>query len=164
MNKKSLTEADLRTKFITPAIVGAHGEKWNVMTQIREEAYFTKGRVIVRGKTVKRGENKRIFDELHARKDEIEKAFGATLSWERLDTKRACRIKHVIERGGYRSPESEWPAIQSEMVDTMTKLDAALKPGLAALGLSLWHTHAPTTPSSPHNAGSSPTWSNGWPL
>ena len=56
MNKKSLTEADIRTKFITPAIVGAGGEKWDRMTQIREEAYFTKGRVIVRGKTVKRGE------------------------------------------------------------------------------------------------------------
>jgi type I restriction enzyme R subunit len=32
---------------------------WNVMTQIREEACFTKGRVIVRGKTVKRGEAKK---------------------------------------------------------------------------------------------------------
>ncbi len=60
MNKKELTEADIRTKFITPAIVGANGEKWDVMTQIREEAYFTKGRVIVRGKTVKRGEAKKV--------------------------------------------------------------------------------------------------------
>src|SRR4051812_38932687 len=59
MNKKALTEADIRTKFITPALVGAKGEKWNVMTQIREESYFTKGRVIVRGKTVKRGEAKK---------------------------------------------------------------------------------------------------------
>lgn len=59
MNKKSLTETDIRTKFITPALVGPNGEKWNVMTQIREEAYFTKGRVIVRGKTVKRGEAKK---------------------------------------------------------------------------------------------------------
>ncbi len=56
MNKKTLTETDIRTKFITPALVGANGEKWDVMTQIREEAFFTKGRVIVRGKTVKRGE------------------------------------------------------------------------------------------------------------
>ena len=56
MNKKLLTEADIRTKFITPAIVGADGAKWNVMTQLREEVYFTKGRVIVRGKTVRRGE------------------------------------------------------------------------------------------------------------
>lgn len=44
LNKKELTEADIRTKFITPAIVGANGDKWNVMTQIREETYFTKGR------------------------------------------------------------------------------------------------------------------------
>ncbi len=56
MNKKALTEADIRTKYITPAIVGANGDKWDVMTQVSEEAYFTKGRVIVRGKIVKRGE------------------------------------------------------------------------------------------------------------
>ena len=59
MNKKELTETDIRTKFITPAIVGVNGEKWNVMTQVREEVYFTKGRVIVRGKTVRRGEAKK---------------------------------------------------------------------------------------------------------
>ncbi len=56
MNKKALAEADIRTKFITPSIVSAG---WNVMTQIREESYFTKGRVIVRGKTVLRGEAKK---------------------------------------------------------------------------------------------------------
>jgi type I restriction enzyme R subunit len=59
MNKKALTEADIRTKFITPAIVGTDGKKWDVMTQVREEVFFTKGRVIVRGKTVKRGEAKK---------------------------------------------------------------------------------------------------------
>ena len=53
MNKKTLTDADIRTKFITPALVGPHGDKWNLMTQVREEAYFTKGRVIVRDKTVR---------------------------------------------------------------------------------------------------------------
>ncbi|MBX7244056.1 MAG: DEAD/DEAH box helicase family protein [Candidatus Sumerlaeaceae bacterium] len=56
MDKKSLTETDIRTKFITPAITGPDGSKWDLMTQIREEAFFTKGRVIVGGKTVKRGE------------------------------------------------------------------------------------------------------------
>ena len=55
MNKKALTEADIRTKFITPALVGANGDKWDLMTQVREEVYFTKGRVIVRGKSVQRG-------------------------------------------------------------------------------------------------------------
>ena len=59
MNKKELTEADIRTKFITPALLGQAGSKWNVMTQLREELRFTRGRVIVRGKTVKRGEAKK---------------------------------------------------------------------------------------------------------
>lgn len=59
MNKKALSETDIRSKFITPAICGAGGTGWDLMTQIREEAYFTKGRVIVRGKTVQRGEAKK---------------------------------------------------------------------------------------------------------
>jgi type I restriction enzyme R subunit len=59
MNKKSLTEADIRTKFITPALLGPNGDKWDVIIQIREEVYFTRGRVLVRGKTVQRGAAKK---------------------------------------------------------------------------------------------------------
>ena len=59
MDKKQLSETDIRTKFITPAILGQSEKKWDLMTQVREEAYFTKGRVIVRGKTVQRGEAKK---------------------------------------------------------------------------------------------------------
>ena len=32
----ALTEADIRSKFITPALVGVNGNKWDLMTQIRE--------------------------------------------------------------------------------------------------------------------------------
>jgi type I restriction enzyme, R subunit len=56
-DKKSLTEQDIRTKFITPAIVACN--KWDVMGQIREEVFFTKGRVIVRGQLSTRGEPKK---------------------------------------------------------------------------------------------------------
>jgi hypothetical protein len=80
-------------------------------------------------------ENKRIFDTLCANKDTVEKAFGGSLRWERLDAKRACRIKNVVTVGGYRSPESEWPAIQTAMVDSMVKLEAALLPSIERLGL-----------------------------
>lgn len=40
-----LSERDICTKFITPAIVKAG---WDVHSQIREEVGFTKGRIIVR--------------------------------------------------------------------------------------------------------------------
>ena len=38
------------------------------------------------------GENKSLFDELQRRRESIENAIGETLSWERLDEKRASRI------------------------------------------------------------------------
>src|SRR5271168_246108 len=56
MNKKDLSERDICTKFITPAVKHAG---WDEMTQIREEVSFTKGRIIVRGKLVTRGKAKR---------------------------------------------------------------------------------------------------------
>jgi type I restriction enzyme R subunit len=55
-DKKSLSERDICTKYITPAITGAG---WDLHSQIREEVSFTKGRIIVRGKLHTRGEQKR---------------------------------------------------------------------------------------------------------
>jgi type I restriction enzyme R subunit len=56
MNKKDLSERDICTKYITPAVKLAG---WDEMTQLREEVSFTKGRIIVRGKLVTRGKAKR---------------------------------------------------------------------------------------------------------
>ena len=56
MDKRILTERDICTKFITPALRNAG---WDEMLQIREEVSFTKGRIIVRGKLVSRGQAKR---------------------------------------------------------------------------------------------------------
>ncbi|WP_218643649.1 EcoAI/FtnUII family type I restriction enzme subunit R [Paenarthrobacter ureafaciens] len=52
-----MSETDIRTKFITPAIVQAG---WDLHTQIREEVTFTKGRIQVRGQLFSRGEAKRV--------------------------------------------------------------------------------------------------------
>ena len=55
MNKKDFSERDICTKIIAPAVERAG---WDVASQIREEVYFTKGRIIVRGKLVTRGKAK----------------------------------------------------------------------------------------------------------
>lgn len=54
--KSSLSERDICTKFITPALRQAG---WDEVHQIREEVSFTKGRIMVRGKLVARGKGKR---------------------------------------------------------------------------------------------------------
>ncbi len=56
MNKKQLSERDICTKFITPALEQAG---WDITTQILEEFSLTKGRIIVRGKLHTRAKHKR---------------------------------------------------------------------------------------------------------
>jgi type I restriction enzyme R subunit len=56
MNKKNLTERDICSKFITPALLKVG---WDPEKQIREEVAFTDGRIYVRGHLTARGKRKR---------------------------------------------------------------------------------------------------------
>ena len=56
MNKKTLSERDICTKFITPAI---EKSGWDKLTQLLEEVSFTDGKIYVRGKMTARGAKKR---------------------------------------------------------------------------------------------------------
>ena len=56
MNKKALSERDICTKFINPALKQAG---WDMKRQVREEVSFTDGRIIVQGKMYTRGQRKR---------------------------------------------------------------------------------------------------------
>ena len=56
MDKKSLSERDICTKFITPAILKSG---WDNQKQLLEEVGFTDGKIIVRGRLTPRGARKR---------------------------------------------------------------------------------------------------------
>lgn len=89
---------------------------------------------IDRGKEAE-DENKEIFDKLLSAQDTIESTFGGPLEWERLEGKRACRIRKTITTGGYRNQEEEWSAIHASMIDAMVRLEQAFKPHLNKLGI-----------------------------
>jgi type I restriction enzyme R subunit len=55
-NKKDLSERDICTQFILPALIKSG---WDVEKQIREEVFFTDGRIFVKGHKTARGERKR---------------------------------------------------------------------------------------------------------
>jgi type I restriction enzyme R subunit len=55
-SKKELSERDICTKYIQPALQQAG---WNSLTQIREEVSFTAGRIYVKGNLTVRGKQKR---------------------------------------------------------------------------------------------------------
>ena len=55
-SKKDLSERDICSKFISPALEKAG---WDMLTQIREEVSFTDGRIYVKGNLTTRGKRKR---------------------------------------------------------------------------------------------------------
>ncbi len=77
--------------------------------------------------------NERIFDLLKESKENIENVFSEKLDWEKLETKRACRIIKRFSLGGYRSDEEQWPSIHDKMIDAMIKLEKALGPHIKKL-------------------------------
>jgi hypothetical protein len=77
--------------------------------------------------------NKRIFDELESHKHEIEAAFRGQLSWERLEDSKSSRIACRLLTGGSKGDEARWEMVQHEMIDSMTRLEQALRPFISRL-------------------------------
>jgi hypothetical protein len=79
-------------------------------------------------------ENKAIFDQLFVNRSAVEELFGGELEWQRLDARRACRVRTTLS-GGYRSPVEEWETIQARQVNAMNRLNSAIQPQLKLLRL-----------------------------
>lgn len=73
-----------------------------------------------------------VFDELQARKEAIEHAFGHPLEWRPIEDATSCRIVYVLGTGGWKDEEL-WPQIHEEMVDAMVDLERALAPEIKRL-------------------------------
>lgn len=89
---------------------------------------------IDRGKEFEQ-QNEEIFNELVERKEKIEEVFGEPLNWQRLEEKRACRIKKKISLGGWKDEEEKWPSAQEATVDAMIRLENALRPYIQKLNM-----------------------------
>ena len=112
---------------------GVTGVAYNFVSlnkSCRTELYIDRG---------DREENKFIFDELSKHKEEIERNFGGPLVWERLDAKRACRIKSEVE--GNIFEEECWGELINEMVDRMVRMEAGLKKPIRDVGRKFKKTH-----------------------
>jgi hypothetical protein len=70
-------------------------------------------------------ENKQIFDLLEIDKELIESDFGGPLIWERLENRRASRVK--CEQPGNIFDQEQWPPMITFMVETMGRFEKALK-------------------------------------
>lgn len=87
---------------------------------------------VVAGIPKNREANKKLFDYLYERKDEIEETFGNELNWRRTDNRISSRIEYDIESCKLRD-ESTWKRGYILIADTLIKLDAAFRPHFAEM-------------------------------
>ncbi len=83
--------------------------------------------------TLDQGVNKAIFDHLYRHREAVEQAFGASLDWQRLDSRRASRIAYYIRGKGGLRDRDRWDTLQDAMIDAMIRLERALKPYIQQL-------------------------------
>ncbi|MBD3305296.1 DUF4268 domain-containing protein [candidate division KSB3 bacterium] len=95
----------------------------------------TYGRVEVYIDRGDKAENEDIFDQLFAEKEKLEQNFGGALIWERLETKRACRIKSEIDKNVF--IKENWEEVIEFMTDSMVQLEKTFKPILAEINSTL---------------------------
>jgi hypothetical protein len=79
-------------------------------------------------------ENKMIFDKLFSHKEDIENIFGESLEWQKLEDRRASRIKKVYTYAGI-SDRDKWGRLQDNMISGMIKLEEALKAHINSLNI-----------------------------
>lgn len=82
-----------------------------------------------------KAENEAIFDKLLAKKEALEEVFGGELVWERLEAKRACRIKSEIECNVFL--KDNWDEMIEFMTEHMVGLEKTFKPVLAKINNTL---------------------------
>lgn len=70
--------------------------------------------------------NKVIFDKFYDNKEAIEARFGHELQWQRLDEKKASRVKFSQAVDGYN--EENWPQMIEWLVQYFPKLEKAFRP------------------------------------
>lgn len=69
---------------------------------------------------------KSLYDKLYAEKSEIENELGLTLDWNRLDNKKASRIKYYITGLNF-DDHTNYPDLMSKVLDTALKMRTVFK-------------------------------------
>jgi len=69
-------------------------------------------------------------------KSEIEQGFGGSLEFDRMEGKRACRLRKRIMTGGYLA-EQVWPQVHEAMAENMIQLEKAVGPHLQKLKVEM---------------------------
>ena len=73
---------------------------------------------------IKKQEGLPVLDQ---NREKIEKDFGSQLMWEPLPESRACRIKAVIDLGGWQD-EDKWEEVHNKLIENCINLKKSFDP------------------------------------
>lgn len=105
---------------------GQRGLSWNYVVrqhEVQVELYIDRGTA---------EENAAVIEQLLSHRAAVEQACGHELDWQRLEAKRACRIRHNLPIGGWKDRE-RWPVIVDQAIDAMVAFEAALRGPVSSL-------------------------------
>ncbi len=71
-------------------------------------------------------DNKELFDDLFSHKEEIEQQLGFSMVWERLDNKKASRIKYFIPGLDF-NKQSNYPELMMEIIKKVVTIRSVFK-------------------------------------
>lgn len=105
--------------------------------RIRTEAYIDNGNA---------SWNLAMFDALFQRREEIETAFGEPLTWEQLDTRRACRIA-IYRSGSIDASSQSLEEIKEWAIERLLLFKKVLSPVAADLNIAEGFPSLPADPT-----------------
>lgn len=105
--------------------IGRSGFGLNVTANTRDERFGVE-------LYIHSAEAKKHFDNLSAKKAEIEAKLGFALDWQRLDDAQATRIAVWLPNASIED-EARWPEYQAWITQQLVKMDSVLRPIVRAL-------------------------------
>ena len=70
--------------------------------------------------------NKEVFDDLFSKREEIEQELGFNMTWDRLNNKKASRIKYYIQGLNF-DDHSNYEELMRQAIDTAVKMREVFK-------------------------------------
>ena len=95
----------------------------------------TEARVTLDLQRGNKDENKWLFDRLKAQREQLERDFGGTLQWRRMDDRKSSRIDWSRSFDSY--SRDVWPEIAEWLAEHVSRLESAFKPHLQRLNREL---------------------------
>ena len=69
-----------------------------------------------------------LFDKLYVHKNEIETKYGGPLLWDKLETRKSCRIKSLPLEGHGMDEVDRWSELQESLIDKISRMEKSFSP------------------------------------